>query len=174
MEKLKNLLPENIKNVLRGLLSLLQSIRFLLLRLEYVIFSPLFSVLKTHFYATPHYHGPRKRVTVGKRVSLANAILNTRGGRIDIKDDVILGHNVMILTGAHDYKLMDQHRPSIDENRHIVIENNVWIASGAILIGPVKIGRNTVIGAGSIVTKDIPEGVLAAGNPAVVIKQLKK
>ena len=58
-------------------------------------------------------------------------------------------------------------------NRDIIIEDGVWIASGVIIIGPCKIGKNSVIGSGSIVVKDIPPLTFAAGNPAKVIKTIK-
>ena len=54
----------------------------------------------------------------------------------------------------------------------IRIGNNCWIASGAIILGSVSIGDNSVVGAGSVVTKGFPENVLICGNPARIIKQL--
>lgn len=54
----------------------------------------------------------------------------------------------------------------------VKIENNVWIGAGAILLPCVTIGDNTVIGAGSIVTKDIPENVIAVGNPCRVMREI--
>ena len=54
----------------------------------------------------------------------------------------------------------------------VKIENNVWIGAGAILLPCVTIGDNTVIGAGSIVTKDIPENVIAVGNPCRVMRKI--
>jgi acetyltransferase-like isoleucine patch superfamily enzyme len=53
-----------------------------------------------------------------------------------------------------------------------VIEKNVWIATGAIIIGGVTVGENAVIAAGSVVTKDIPPNTLAGGNPAKVIRSI--
>jgi acetyltransferase-like isoleucine patch superfamily enzyme len=54
-----------------------------------------------------------------------------------------------------------------------VIEKNVWIAAGAIIIGGVTVGENSVVAAGSVVTRDIPPNTLAGGNPAKVIRQLR-
>lgn len=109
---------------------------------------------------------------IGKNVGLSNAILNARSGSIVIGDNTIFGHNVMVLTGVHDYA--SPSMPTLTEaSRDITIGQSVWVASGAIVIGPVSIGSNSVIGAGSVVTKDIPERVFAAGNPARVIKELK-
>jgi acetyltransferase-like isoleucine patch superfamily enzyme len=56
--------------------------------------------------------------------------------------------------------------------RPIVIERNVWIAAGAIIIGGVTVGENAVVAAGSVVTKDVPPNTLVAGNPARVIRSI--
>ena len=54
----------------------------------------------------------------------------------------------------------------------LVIEDNVWIGAGVHIMGGVTIGRNSVIGAGSVVTKDVPENVIAAGVPCKVIREI--
>lgn len=54
----------------------------------------------------------------------------------------------------------------------IVIEDNVWIGAGVHIMGGVTIGRNSVIGAGSVVTKDVPGNVIAAGVPCKVIREI--
>lgn len=126
----------------------------------------------SYFYDTPFIYG-QCEIVLGKNVSLANTILNARSGRIKVGDNTMFGHNVMLLTGFHDYSITDGFRPTVDDaGRDIEIGDNVWVASGAIVIGPVKIGDGSVIGAGSIVTKDVPAKVLAVGNPAVVIRHL--
>lgn len=56
--------------------------------------------------------------------------------------------------------------------RPIVVEDDVWIGGGAIVLPGVRIGRGTTIGAGSVVTRDVPAGVLAVGNPCRVVKEL--
>ena len=64
----------------------------------------------------------------------------------------------------------DDPRTGID--KPIIIDNNVWLGYGVKVLKGVHIGENTLIGAGSIVTKDIPANVIAAGNPCKIIKQL--
>ena len=54
----------------------------------------------------------------------------------------------------------------------IVIEKNVWIAAGAIIIGGITVGENSVVAAGSVVTEDIPPNTLAGGNPARIIRSI--
>lgn len=131
--------------------------------------------LKSGFYSSHMVHGPTERLTIGKRVDLANTLFNTRSGRIVIGDGVIFGHNVMVLTGVHDMHLKgsEEHRVTLtDDSRDIYIEDGAWIASGVIMTGPVRIGRDSVIGSGSVVVKDIPDSVLAVGNPARVVKSI--
>jgi maltose O-acetyltransferase len=133
------------------------------------------SKMKIGFYTTHFLHGPPERLTIGKNVALANTLFNTRSGKIVIGDGVIFGHNVMVLAGVHDMHLKgsEKRRTTLeDDARDIYIKDGAWIASGVIITGPVTIGENTVIGAGSVVAKDIPDGVLAVGNPAKVVKRI--
>ena len=62
--------------------------------------------------------------------------------------------------------------PRSGDPRPIVIEDNVWLGAGSTVMKGVTIGRNSVIGAGSVVTKDIPADVIAAGNPCRIIRKL--
>ena len=91
-----------------------------------------------------------------------------------------IGPNVTIATPLHPLLACDRNmRPGPDGQkfdyeyaRPITIEDNVWLASNVVVCGGVTIGHDTVIGAGSVVTRDIPAGVLAAGNPCRVIRPL--
>ena len=62
--------------------------------------------------------------------------------------------------------------PRTGPDKAVIIEDNVWLGYGVKILKGVHIGKNSVIGAGSIVTKNIPANVIAAGNPCKVIKQL--
>ncbi|NDK09538.1 hypothetical protein GW846_02060 [Candidatus Gracilibacteria bacterium] len=90
-------------------------------------------------------------------------------GNIYIGDGTILGYDCMLLTSG--YKSTDKllKDPYIKE---IIIGKNVWITSRVIILGGVTIGDNAIIGAGSVVTKDIPGNTFAAGNPCKVIKNI--
>jgi len=109
----------------------------------------------------PQIWGREDRVQLGKDVNLNNALLNTRSGRIIMKDGSWCGHNVMLLTGRHD------GRQVVPETGYdIIIEENVWLCSGAIILGGVKVGRNSIVGAGAVVTADVPPNSFAVGVPA--------
>ncbi len=91
-------------------------------------------------------------------------------GGLDIADDVMIGPNVSIVTSGHPME-PSQRRASVIA-KPIVIERNVWIAAGATVIGGVTIGENSVVAAGSVVTKDVPPNTLVGGNPARVIRSI--
>jgi len=90
---------------------------------------------------------------------------------VKIGNRVLLGDGVHICTASHPVDPMEREK-GLELGVPIEIGGNVWIGSGAIILGGLKIGDNSVIGAGSVVTKDVPPNVLAAGNPCRVIREL--
>lgn len=90
---------------------------------------------------------------------------------ITIGEDCQIGPNVQLLTPTHpiDPRL---RRDKLEAAEPITIEDNVWLGGGVIVCPGVSIGKNSVIGAGSVVTKSIPAGVVAVGNPARVIRTI--
>ena len=89
--------------------------------------------------------------------------------KVKIGDNVLMGPNVSIYTATHptNAKLRNS---GLEFGKPIEIGNGCWIGGSVVLIPGVKIGENSVIGAGSVVTKDIPANVIAVGNPCKVIK----
>lgn len=102
---------------------------------------------------------------------------NTRSGSVTVGSDTVFGEDVMVLTGKH-YNAEEAHAAGVDLHyvpeggRDIRIGRGCYIGSGAILIGPLSIGDFAVVGAGSVVTHDIPSRVFAAGAPARVVRTL--
>jgi maltose O-acetyltransferase len=94
-------------------------------------------------------------------------------GRIDIGDNVMFGPNVSLMATSHPLiaeerfamKYPDGHTSMSEYAKGITIGNNVWIACNVVVCDGVKIGDNVVIGAGSVVTRDIPDNYVAYGNP---------
>jgi len=104
-------------------------------------------------------------ISVGRNVFInQNCTFYDLGG-LDIADDVMIGPNVSLPIEP------SQRRTSVIA-KAIVIERNVWIAAGAIVIGGVTIGENSVVAAGSVVTRDVPPNSLVGGNPARVIRSI--
>jgi acetyltransferase-like isoleucine patch superfamily enzyme len=96
--------------------------------------------------------------------------------RISAAREIILGDNCMLanrvyITDADWHDLYDRSM-FVGQSAPVRIGNNVWIGDSAIVCKGVAIGDNSIIGAGSVVVKDIPPNVVAAGNPAVVLKHL--
>jgi len=93
-------------------------------------------------------------------------------GRITIGDDVQIGPNVQLLTATHPVEA-GPRRAKWEGSRPISIGDNVWLGGGVIVCPGVTIGENTVVGAGAVVTKDLPPNVVAVGNPARVIRAIE-
>ena len=91
-------------------------------------------------------------------------------GGLDIADDVMIGPSVSLITSGH--PLEPSRRRAFTIAKPIVIERNVWIAAGATIIGGVTLGENSVVAAGSVVTKNVPANSLVGGNPARVIRSI--
>lgn len=91
-------------------------------------------------------------------------------GGLDIADDVMIGPNVSLITSGH--PIEPARRRDFVIAKPIVIERNVWIAAGATVIGGVTIGENSVVAAGSVITRDVPPNSLVGGNPARVIRSI--
>ena len=106
------------------------------------------------------------------------------GGYITIGAHTLIGPNVQLYTATHPINANERFVNDWDERSGdlffrtkalpITIEDNVWIGGGTIVLPGITIGRNSVIGAGSVVTKSIPTYSVAVGNPCRVIRELPK
>ncbi|HXI00099.1 MAG TPA: sugar O-acetyltransferase [Sphingobacteriaceae bacterium] len=92
---------------------------------------------------------------------------------VRIGDNVLIGPSVQILTPLHPMNWKER-ATGVEYAKPISIGSNVWIGGGVIICPGVTIGNRSVIGAGSVVTKDVPDDVFAAGNPCRIIKSLDK
>ncbi len=111
------------------------------------------------------------RIRVGARTFVNYGLVALDVASIAIGDDVEIGPNVQLLTPTHPID-PDTRRAKWEAAEPIAIEGNVWLGGGVIVLPGVTIGENTVVGAGSIVTRDLPPNVVAAGNPARVVRSL--
>lgn len=92
-------------------------------------------------------------------------------GKVEIGDNVLFAPNVSIYTAGHPLHY-EARNTGYEYGIPVKIRNNVWIGGNTVIVPGVTIGDNTVIGAGSVVTNDIPANVLAAGNPCRVIRAI--
>jgi Acetyltransferase (isoleucine patch superfamily) len=119
------------------------------------------------------------KISLGKRVvirpgTMLFATPGDKGAGITIEDNVLVGSGVHFYTGNHAFDNINV--PIIDQghsdSKDVIVKAGSWIGANVIILPGVIIGENSVIGAGSVVTKSIPSGVVAAGNPAKIIKKI--
>lgn len=118
----------------------------------------------------PFYTAGGLEIRVGRNVFINQCCTIYDMGGVDIADLVMIGPNVNIITTGH--PLAPSQRRAYVEAKPITIEKNVWIATGATIVGGVLVGKNSVVAAGAVVTKDVPPNSLVAGVPAKVIRSL--
>lgn len=111
-------------------------------------------------------------ITIGNYSGLGINSLVQSG--VTIKDYVMMGPNVSIYTKNHKFNLDE---PMIfqgfDKEKNVTIGNDVWIGANVIILPGVNIGDGAIIGAGSVVTKDVESYTVVAGNPAKIIRRRK-
>ncbi|MHB1669337.1 sugar O-acetyltransferase [Thiomonas sp.] len=120
----------------------------------------------------PFYTSGGRKIRVGRKVFINQCCTIYDIGGVDIADLVMIGPNVNIITAGH--ALEPSQRRAYIEAKPIIIQRNVWIATGATILGGVTVGENSVVGAGAVVTKDVPPNTLVAGVPATVIRSLEQ
>lgn len=118
----------------------------------------------------PFYVDYGKPVTIGKDCFIQQCCTFFGRGGITIGDGVFIGPKVNLITINHD---PDPDNRSATYGRPIVIEDKVWIGINSTVLPGVRIGYGAIIGAGSVVTKDVPAMTIAAGNPARIIKKIE-
>jgi galactoside O-acetyltransferase len=118
-----------------------------------------------------HANWGGKRVHLGKQVYANFNLTLVDDTPIYIGDYVMIGPNTVIATAGH--PIDPELRQRVTQyNKEVHIGNNVWLGAGVVVMPGVTIGDNSVIGAGSIVTKDIPANVVAVGNPCHVMRPI--
>lgn len=119
-------------------------------------------------YIGPGMHGAAlDRITIGKDVLVNRNVLFMARGGITIEDHAMIAADASIITNNH-----DPYDRRLLPCKPVLIREGAWIGAHAIVLPGVCIGRYAIVGAGSVVTKDVPDYGVAAGNPARVIRML--
>jgi maltose O-acetyltransferase len=119
----------------------------------------------------PFYCDYGTNITLGEKVFMNFNCVVLDVAPVHVGSFVLFGPAVQIYTATHPMRAAER-RGGLEGGKPIVIGDDVWIGGGAVVCPGVTIGARSVIGAGSVVTKDIPEDVFAAGNPCRVIRAL--
>lgn len=110
-------------------------------------------------------------IRIGARTFVNFGLVALDCAPITIGDDVQIATNVQLLTPTHPVEPAPR-RNKFEAAHPITIGDNVWLGGGVIVLPGVSIGANTVVGAGAVVTRDLPPNVVAVGNPARVIRSI--
>jgi acetyltransferase-like isoleucine patch superfamily enzyme len=116
----------------------------------------------------------KQNLSIGKNSTWNYGCWINAMGKITIGDNVIIGPYCIIHSGNHKFENVNVPiREQGYEKYHTVIEDDCWLGANVIVLPGVHISKGSIIGAGSVVTKDIPQYTIAVGNPAKVIKNRK-
>ena len=118
----------------------------------------------------PFYCDYGKQISVGRRFFANFHLTILDEARVTIGDDCFIGPNVSIYTACHSTDPVERNSRR-EWAEPVTIGDNVWIGGSVTILPGVTIGNNVTIGAGSVVTKDIPDNVVAVGNPCRVVKK---
>ena len=120
------------------------------------------------------------RISIGERCvvrpgTMLHANPEKDGAGIVIEDDVLIGPAVQIYVDNHNFD--DLSTPIINQGhekaREVILKVGCWVGAGSIILSGVTIGENAVVGAGSVVTKNVPPGVIVVGNPARILREIR-
>ncbi|KAJ2850262.1 hypothetical protein J3B02_003692 [Coemansia erecta] len=120
---------------------------------------------------SPVFFDYGRNTHVGERFYMNGMCVILDCGRVDIGDDAMIGPGVHIYTADHPVDPKERLK-RLQVARPVKVGNSVWIGGHAVILPGVTIGDNVTVGAGSVVTKDVPDNVVVAGNPARIIRYL--
>lgn len=112
------------------------------------------------------------RISIGAETFIGHGVLVLTGNaQIRIGSHVDIGPRVTLVNGTHEIDMIGPRTAGRGKSDEIVIQDGVWIGAGSVVIGGCRIGEKALIGAGSVVITDIPDRVIAVGNPCRPIKR---
>lgn len=116
----------------------------------------------------------QKNAFIGKNCKISSHTFICEG--VTIEDDVFIGHNVSFINDIFPKAVNEDGTMQIDKDwslKTTIVKKRASIGTSATILGGVTIGENSLVGAGAVVTKDVPSNVVVAGNPARIIKNIK-
>ena len=133
----------------------------------------MFAEIGENCYIEPPFHANfgGAHVHFGKHVYANFNLTMVDDTHIYVGDNTLFGPNVIVATAGHPI-LPELRKQEYQYNMPVHIGKNCWLGAGTIVLPGVTIGDNTVIGAGSVVTRDIPSNVVAVGNPCRVLREI--
>ncbi|WP_281170136.1 sugar O-acetyltransferase [Paenibacillus pinihumi] len=139
------------------------------------LLSTMFAEIGEGCYIEPPLHSNwgGKHVHFGKNIYANFNLTLVDDTHIYVGDYTMLGPNVVIATAGHPI-LPELREQGYQFNSPVTIGKNCWIGAGVIILPGVTIGDHTVVGAGSVVTKDLPSNVVAVGNPCKVLREINE
>ena len=144
-----------------------------LLERQAILHRLLGRVGQSSYIEPPFYCVYGKNIYLGDHVFLNVLCTVLDCNEVHIGNHVMIGPNVQIYTPAHELQV-EARNQGLEVANAILIEDNVWIGGGAILLPGVRVGRNAVVGAGAVVTRAVPANTVVAGNPARVIREIEQ
>lgn len=123
----------------------------------------------TFFIIPPFYSDYGENISIGKNVFVNHACTFMDRGSITIEDNVLIGPKVNLITTNHPINPAER-RATISQP--IVIKKGAWIGVGATILPGVTVGENSIVAAGAVVSKDVPDNTIVGGIPAKVIKSI--
>lgn len=123
----------------------------------------------TFFIIPPFYSDFGENITIGKNVFVNHACTFMDRGGITIEDDVLIGPKVNLITTNHPLN-PNERRATI--SHPIVIKKGAWIGVGVTILPGVTIGENSIVAAGAVVSKNVPDNCIVGGIPAKILKSL--
>lgn len=135
------------------------------------IFSDLIGkqVDDTFFMIPPFYSDFGENINIGKNVFINHACTFMDRGGITLEDNVLIGPKVNLITTNHPIQ-PSERRATI--SYPIVIKKGAWIGAGATILAGVTVGENSIVAAGAVVSKDVPDNSIVGGVPAKIIKSI--
>jgi maltose O-acetyltransferase len=131
----------------------------------------LASVGEGTFVRPPFYCDYGDGIRIGARTFVNFNCTMLDGAPITVGDECLIASGVQLITATHPVDPVAR-RAAWEQALPVVIEDGVWLGAGALVCPGVSIGENTIVGAGSVVTRDLPAGVVAYGNPARVAREI--